>query len=108
VGFNYRITNLQAAIGQSQIWRVNEDSATQRRIAELYREALMGIPDVRFRRRCPTNIVCRVDDLRAGTGGQRLLLMRAAHEAQIETRPFFHPLSALPPYGKYARDCQTA
>ena len=31
--------------------------------------------------------------------------MRAAHEAKIETRPFFHPLSTLPPYGKYARGC---
>ena len=31
--------------------------------------------------------------------------MRAAHEAKIETRPFFHPLSNLPPYEKYGRLC---
>lgn len=37
--------------------------------------------------------------------GKRLALMRAAHDAQIEMRPFFHPLSSLPPYGKYARAC---
>ena len=48
VGFNYRITNLQAAIGQSQIWRVNEVLQRNARIAALYREALKGIPDVRF------------------------------------------------------------
>jgi dTDP-4-amino-4,6-dideoxygalactose transaminase len=24
VGYNYRITNLQAAIGHSQLWRINE------------------------------------------------------------------------------------
>jgi perosamine synthetase len=36
---------------------------------------------------------------------KRSALMRTAHEARIEMRPFFHPLSSLPPYGKYARAC---
>jgi len=36
---------------------------------------------------------------------KRLPLMRAAQQAMIETRPFFHPLSTLPPYEKYARAC---
>jgi perosamine synthetase len=106
VGFNYRITNLQAAIGQSQIWRVHEVLQRNARIAALYREALKGIPDVRFPPELP-------DEYRPVVwmtcvqvpADKRLLLMRAAHEAQIETRPFFHPLSALPPYGKYARSC---
>jgi perosamine synthetase len=106
VGFNYRITNLQAAIGQSQIWRVNEVLQRNARIAALYREALKGIADVRFPPQLP-------DEYRPVVwmtcvqvpAEKRLPLMRAAHEAQIETRPFFHPLSALPPYGKYARAC---
>jgi perosamine synthetase len=106
VGFNYRITNLQAAIGQSQIWRVHEVLQRNARIAVLYREALKGIPDVRFPPELP-------DEYRPVVwmtcvqvpADKRLLLMRAAHEAQIETRPFFHPLSALPPYGKYASSC---
>ena len=76
------------------------------RIAALYREALKGIPDVRFPPQLP-------DEYRPVVwmtcvqvpAEKRLPLMRAAHEAQIETRPFFHPLSVLPPYGKYARAC---
>ncbi|HEU4826867.1 MAG TPA: DegT/DnrJ/EryC1/StrS family aminotransferase, partial [Dongiaceae bacterium] len=32
-------------------------------------------------------------------------LLMAAHEARIEMRPFFHSLSTLPPYEKYARVC---
>ena len=71
-----------------------------------YREALKGIPDVRFPPQLP-------DEYRPVVwmtcvqvpAEKRLPLMRAAHEAQIETRPFFHPLSALQPYGKYARAC---
>lgn len=48
VGYNYRMTNLQAAIGQSQILRVNEVLNSNARIAALYRQALKGLRDVRF------------------------------------------------------------
>ena len=48
VGYNYRITNLQAAIGQSQLWRVKEVLQRNARIVALYRQALKGIPGVRF------------------------------------------------------------
>ena len=50
VGYNYRITNLQAAIGESQLWRINDTLRRNARVAALYREALKGIPDVRFPR----------------------------------------------------------
>jgi perosamine synthetase len=36
---------------------------------------------------------------------RRLELMSAAAAADIETRPFFHPLSMLPPYERYGRVC---
>ena len=106
VGYNYRITNLQAAIGQSQIWRIDEVLQRNARIAALYREALKGIADVRFPPRLP-------DEYRPVVwlacvqvpAHKRSALMRTAHEARIEMRPFFHPLSSLPPYGKYARAC---
>ena len=32
-------------------------------------------------------------------------LISAALEARLEMRPFFHSLSSLPPYEKYARAC---
>ena len=48
VGYNYRITNLQAAIGQSQLPRVKQVLQRNARIAMLYRRALGGIPGVAF------------------------------------------------------------
>jgi perosamine synthetase len=106
VGYNYRITNLQAAIGQSQLWRVNEVLQRNARIAALYREALAGIPGVRFPPVLPDEYepVVWMACVQV-PADKRLPLMRAAHEAKIETRPFFHPLSALPPYEKYGRVC---
>src|SRR5216684_6794334 len=48
VGFNYRITNLQAAIGHSQLWRIDETLARNKGVANLYHNALRAIPSVRL------------------------------------------------------------
>jgi perosamine synthetase len=106
VGYNYRITNLQAAIGESQLLRINDTLQRNTRIAALYRKALEGIPGVRF----PPVVSDKYEPVVwlacvQVPADKRLAIMRAAHEAKIETRPFFHPLSTLPPYGKYARSC---
>jgi len=37
--------------------------------------------------------------------GRRPQLLKAAAQADIELRPFFHSLSTLPPYQPYARHC---
>jgi perosamine synthetase len=39
---------------------------------------------------------------------KRVPLMHAAREAKVETRPFFHPLSSLPPYRRYTSGCPTS
>jgi len=106
VGYNYRITNLQAAIGQSQLWRIGEVLRRNARIAELYRQALEGIAGVRFPPPMGEDYepVVWLACVQV-PADKRLSVMRAAHAAKIETRPFFHPLSTLPPYGKYARTC---
>lgn len=49
IGFNYRMMELQGAIGLAQLARLDEIVATQRRHKERLREAAAVIPDVRFR-----------------------------------------------------------
>jgi perosamine synthetase len=106
VGFNYRLTNIQASIGHAQLDRAAETLRRNSDIAEAYRAALKGIPGVRF----PPEM----DDLCAPVvwltsvtvpAERRDALMAAALRANIETRPFFHSLSTLPPYQLYARHC---
>lgn len=106
VGYNYRMTNLQAAIGQSQLWRVDRILKRNRRIAESYREVLAGIPGVVFPPDLPGGFepVVWLTCLQV-PAQQRDALIAAAQAVEIEMRPFFHPLSALPPYEKYARRC---
>lgn len=46
IGYNYRLTNLQAALGCAQIERLEHHIATKRRIAERYRNGLRGLPGI--------------------------------------------------------------
>jgi perosamine synthetase len=106
IGFNYRLTNIQASIGCAQLDRASETLQRNRDIAEGYRGALQGIPGVRF----PPEM----DDLCAPVvwltsvtvpAERRDELVTAALRANIEMRPFFHSLSTLPPYQLHARHC---
>jgi perosamine synthetase len=46
LGFNYRLTDLSAAIGLAQLERADELLARRARVAEMYRERLEGIEDL--------------------------------------------------------------
>ena len=106
VGYNYRMTNLQAAIGQSQLWRVGRKLERNRLLAEQYRIALRDIPGVTFPPDLPSawQPVVWLTCVQV-PAARRTALLAAAQAAEIEMRPFFHPLSMLPPYEKYARRC---
>jgi perosamine synthetase len=106
VGYNYRLTNLQASIGHAQLRRVHETLRRNKEIAEMYRVALQRIPGVRFppemdRAHSPVVWLTSIQV----PAERRDALLTAAAEANIEMRPFFHSLSTLPPYERYARPC---
>jgi perosamine synthetase len=44
IGHNYRLTNLQAAVGSAQADRIDDHIARKRRMARLYGERLQGLP----------------------------------------------------------------
>jgi perosamine synthetase len=46
LGFNYRLTDLQAALGLAQLERLDDMLAARARVAASYREALAGIEDL--------------------------------------------------------------
>lgn len=101
VGFNYRMTNLQAAVGVAQMERIDSFIRRKREIAALYREGLAGIPGVTFateRAGC-TNVYWMVSVLiEPPYALSRDELIPALRARGIDSRPFFHPLDTLPPY----------
>ena len=54
IGFNYRLTNVQAAIGVAQMERIDMFLQTKRAIAERYARGLANIPGVTLPRQRPT------------------------------------------------------
>jgi len=48
IGFNFKLTNLQAAVGLGQLTRLDKRLERQKRINEVYRDELHGIPGIRI------------------------------------------------------------
>ena len=48
IGFNFKLTNLQAAVGLGQLTRLHNRLEKQKRIYETYRDELRGIPGIRI------------------------------------------------------------
>jgi perosamine synthetase len=102
VGYNYRMTNICAAIGVAQLPHATEFIAKKRAIAGAYRDGLAGLPvSVLWESPGTTNsfwMNCiAVDD-----AAQRDPLRRHLADAGIETRPTFHPAHTMPMYERFA------
>jgi perosamine synthetase len=101
VGFNYRITNMQAAIGVAQMTRIDEVIRRKRAIAEQYRLELADVPGITLAREGAgtTSVFWMVSALIDPPFPlNRDALVVALRQESIDSRPFFHPLDTLPPY----------
>ncbi len=108
IGFNYRLSNLQAAIGLAQCERLEDKVARKRAIAAWYGQALQQEPDVELPPEAPwaRSVFWMYGMvLKPSFGRTRDELMRALKAKGIETRPFFHPMHLQPVFreGKDAR-----
>jgi perosamine synthetase len=102
LGFNYRMTNLQAAVGCAQVEAADDLCARKRRIGARYRERLAGVEGLRFAT-IPDGqdvvpwLQVLVDERLDGEASRDALLARMS-EHGIETRPFFVPNHLFPHY----------
>jgi len=101
VGYNFRMTNLQAAIGVAQLERIEEILARKRDLARQYTRRLRDLPgiDLPPEAEWATSVFWMYSILIKPESGCSRDGVRAFLQARgIETRPFFCPLSTLPPY----------
>jgi perosamine synthetase len=113
VGYNYRLTNIQAALGLAQFERMDEHVDAKRRVAANYAAALDGVPGLECMREAPWArsafwmYTMLVDAQSFGMTSRTL--MSILRESAIETRPLWQPLHCSPAHrGAYAVDCTTA
>lgn len=101
VGFNYRLTNIQAAIGLAQLERIEMFIERKRRIANWYNKRLSNIPGIKIPTEKPwaRNVYWMYSILTDKKSAiNRDKLMKGLLKKGIDTRPFFYPVHKLPPY----------
>jgi perosamine synthetase len=106
VGYNFRMTNMQAAVGCGQMQRFDEIIERRARVLTWYRAEFAGINGVSinpFRSWAEPVpwLICLV--LPEGTREEeRNRLMSRLKSAGIDTRPYFHLISDMEPYVRFA------
>jgi perosamine synthetase len=102
IGFNYRLTNLQAALGCAQLEMLDNIIKNKERIYRRYKKRLSGIKGIKLQHvREDVSPVMWTVALQIGPErftGDRDYIMKKMLEANIETRPGFYPFSVMPIY----------
>lgn len=111
VGYNYRMTNIEAALGLAQLERIEQNLAARDEIAAWYREELRDLPNVSWPSDAPgERSVCWLFSvvLEGASSDRRDAIARRLLEERIETRQFFYPCHVLPPYRGPEHRCPRA
>jgi dTDP-4-amino-4,6-dideoxygalactose transaminase len=102
IGFNYRLSNLLAAVGRAQLGVLSERVQARRRINRRYRELLADAPGISFMPEAGYGegncwLTCLlVDPAAAGTDRESIRLALEAED--IESRPLWKPMHMQPVY----------
>lgn len=102
IGFNYRMTNICAAIGLAQMERVDKILARKREIGLLYRELLSDSP-VSFQDPLPGVVGSDwLVSLLLPEGVEREQVMTEMRALKVDTRPVFYCAHDMPMYSSPA------
>jgi len=101
VGYNYRMTNLQAAIGLAQFERIDKIHKNRYLYEQLYRRSSLKL-HFRFQQNLEdrgriTWLVCLLVDEKT----ERDKIVKILQKNGIDARPFFYPLSSMDIYKEY-------
>lgn len=106
-GYNYRMPNINAALGCGQLERLDEMVTLKRRLADAYRDALADVRGVRFIQEppgCRSNYWLNAIELDERLTGDRDAMLAAFDNEGIQARPVWRPMHQLSMY----RSCPRA
>lgn len=96
IGFNYRMTNLQAAVGAAQMTHIDDILQRKRTMAAYYNKELAGIPGLMLpvEKSYAKNVYWMfLINLTGSLAGKRASLMKKLAERGVETREAFLPFN---------------
>jgi perosamine synthetase len=106
VGYNYRLPNLNAALGCAQLERLDSFVERKRRLAARYHARLAAVEGVRFLAEPPatsSNFWLNAIVLDAGRADERDVLLGALNDAGYMARPLWTLMHRLPMYSACPR-----
>jgi perosamine synthetase len=101
IGFNYRMTNIQAALGVAQMKRIESVIERKRRNAAIYNSLLKELPGLVLPQEAPWArhvywlYTILIEDRFKSS---RTSVIKDLAAQGIETRPVFYPITSMPPY----------
>lgn len=104
IGFNYRMTNMQAALGVAQLRRIGDFIRKKQEIKQVYNDLLQPLcrkgaialhPELPLAK-CVFWMYCILIEKKFGI--TRNKVMEKLNKAGIETRPLFYPIHTMKPY----------
>ncbi len=104
VGYNYRMTNLQAALGLAQLKRINDIITNRINVFNWYKKYLITNENIRLNQISTWAesvhwLVClEIDSFDFEI---RESFMKALKNKGVDSRPYFYPVSSMPMYDKY-------
>lgn len=107
IGFNYRLSNISAAIGRAQLETLEQRVAARRAHFEAYHAALGGLPGIAFAKEMPYGrhtrwlTCCTIDPAQARADREDVRV--ALEKVDIESRPLWKPMHLQPVF----RGCES-
>ncbi len=107
MGYNYRLSNVLAAIGRGQLRVLDDRVARRRAIAFRYRDAFADLPGIELMPQAPYGLhtnwlsVFLVDPARFGA--DRDAIIEALAKENIESRPVWKPMHLQPLFASAER-----
>lgn len=106
IGYNYRLPNLNAALGCAQLEQLPAMLAAKRELFKRYQTAFAPVPGVKLMaepEQCQSNYWLQTLVFDASQADQRDLVLKATNDAGFMTRPVWTLMSRLRQYGESPR-----
>ena len=104
VGYNYRMTNICAAIGLAQLELIDETLQRKKEIAEYYRKSFEGLPIEFHQEQANVSHSYWMCSILTENGKDREPLREYLKNNGIETRPVFYPIHTMKMYYEESND----
>lgn len=104
IGYNYRMTNICAAIGLAQLEQADEFLQKKRNLAEWYKKELSGLPVTVHNEKMDITHSYWMVSILVDNAASRDDLRNHLKVMGVETRPLFYPIHLMPMYEQYALD----